>query len=433
MRGNDFTVRRMLSVGAVCCAVAFAAGCGSSDNGSSTAAGGGGASAGAGSSTTSSSAEVLGSPNPAKGTPVVFGAINIEASNGAAFPQVRQAMNATVKYVNEYRGGIGGHPIQIKWCISDTSQSSSANCAKKLIADKVTAILGAADLGAAVTMPIYEKADLAYVGGMNFTPAESTAKNSVIFNDVAQLQNVLNGLYAVKDLKGKKVAVIAQGDTQGEFSAKTYTIPAIKSAGGQAKLYSAPPSQADLSSVVASALSSSPDVIALESPSQCVALLSALKSSGNSKPVISIDPCSAPVVLDAASGGGEGMYFFSTFQLPSSGTPDSKLATAILQKYAPAKMNVDSPAYNGMNTIMNVQAAFKDTDPSKLDTKTILDTLRSGSDHTNFLAEPYTCNGKAIPALPAICNAKLYLYQIKNGKAVQVGNETHDEGIDLIK
>jgi branched-chain amino acid transport system substrate-binding protein len=428
-----------LAAAAICGVTAFAAGCGSNSSDSSTSSASTGSSTSAaadtGSSTTADTAgaDVLGTPNKASGTPVVFGALNIEASNGAAFPQAREAMDATVKYVNEYRGGIAGHPIEIKWCITDGAPATSGNCAKKLLADKVTAILGATDLNNAVTMPIYDKSDIAYVGGMNFTPFEGKAKNSVIFNDTAQLGNVLSGLLATGDLKGKKVAVIAQGDTQGSFSAKAYTIPAIKSAGGQATLVPAPPTQADLSSVVASALSGNPDVIALESPSQCVALLSALKSSGNTVPVVSIDPCASPPVIKASNGGAEGMYFFSPFQLPSTGTDDAKLAAAILEKYAPADMNVDSPAYSGMNTVINFQEAFKDADPADLTTDKILSTLRAGSDHPNFLAEPYTCDGQAIPALPAICNAKYYEYQIKDGEPVQVGTQTHDEGIDLIK
>jgi branched-chain amino acid transport system substrate-binding protein len=439
MRGDTIILRRALAAAAVCGVAAFAAGCGSnsSDDSSTSASTGASTSAAAdsGSSTTADSGgtDVLGAPNKASGTPVVFGAINNEPSQGGSFPESREAMNATVKYINEYRGGIGGHPVQIKWCITDGAPATSGSCAKKLLADKPVAILGSTDLSTAVTMPIYDKADVAYVGGMNFTPFEGKAKNSVIFNDTAQLGNVLSGLLATGDLKGKNVAVIAEGDPQGEFSAKTYTIPAIESAGGKATLVPAPPTQADLSSVVASALSGNPDVIALESPSQCVALLSALKSSGNTKPVVSIDPCSSPPVIKASNGGAEGMYYFTPFQEPSTGTDDSKLATAILQKYAPADMNINSPAYAGMNTVMNVQAAFKDADPSSLTTDKILSTLRAGSDHPNFLAEPYTCDGKAIPTLPAICNAKYYEYQIKNGEPVQVGTEPHDEGIELIK
>jgi branched-chain amino acid transport system substrate-binding protein len=426
-------VQRAMAAAALCGVAALAAGCGSS-GGDSTATGGAATGSSTGASTAAAGGDAaLGTPKAASGTPVVFGAINIEGSNGAAFPQAREAMDATVKYVNAYKGGIGGHPIQIKWCITDGAPATTAGCAKKLIADKPVAILGATDLNTAISIPAFGKANLAYIGGMNFTPVEGKAPNSIVFNDAAQLGNVLAGMYATKELKGKNVAVIAQGDTQGEFSAKAYTIPAIQSTGGKATLFPAPPSQADLSSVVASALGSNPDVVALGSPSQCVALLSALKSVGNTKPVVSIDPCAAPPVVQAAAGGAEGMYFFSPFQLPSTGTADAKLATAILAKYGPAKINADSPAYSGMNTVINVANAFADTDPTTLTTASILKTLRAGSDHPNFLAEPYTCNGQAIAALPAICNAKYYLYQIKNGAPVRVGTDIHDEGTDLVK
>jgi branched-chain amino acid transport system substrate-binding protein len=442
MRPDTITLRRALAAAAICGVTAFAAGCGSNSSndsatsGSTSSAGASTAAAtDAGASTTADrgGTDVLGTPNKASGTPVVFGALNIEASNGAAFPQARQAMDATVKYINEYRGGIGGHPVQIKWCITDGAPATSGNCAKKLLAAKVTAILGATDLNNAVTMPIYDKSDIAYVGGMNFTPFEGKARNSVVFNDAAQLGNVLSGLKAAKDLGGKNIAVIAQGDTQGEFSAKTYTIPAIESAGSKATLVPAPPTQADLSSVVASAMSNNPDVIVIESPSQCVPLLTALKSAGNTAPVVSIDPCASKPVIEASGGGADGLYFYSPFQLPSTGTDDAKLAAAILEKYAPPDINANSPAYAGMNTVMNVQAAFKDADPAELTTDKILSTLRAGSDHPNFLAEPYTCDGKAVPALPAICNAKYYAYQIKNGEPVQVDTETHDEGLELVK
>jgi branched-chain amino acid transport system substrate-binding protein len=434
-------IKRFIGAGAVCAAAAVAVtGCGSSSNSSSSSAsaGGGGATSSAPAATGTSSAaagsSALGAPKAAgSGSPVVFGAINDETNAGADFPESREAANAMVSYLNAYRGGIDGHPIKIDWCITDGSPATSGNCAKKLIADHPTAILGSTDLASAVTIPAYKAAKLAYIGGMNFTPVESSASNAVIFNDTATLGNVLGGVYAAQNLKGKKVAVIALGDTQGQFSANTFWVPGIKSAGGQAKVFLAPPSQADLSSVVQSAIAWGPDVIGLESPSQCVALLTALKSAGWSKPVISIDPCSAPVTVKAAGGAAEGMYWFQPFQLSTTGTDDAKLADAVLAKYAPAKIAVDSPALAEMSTLMNVWSAFHSTDPSKLTTSNILTTLRNGSDHPNFLAEPYTCDGRAIPAFPAVCNAKYYLYQIKNGQAARVGTSTYHGGTNLIK
>jgi Periplasmic binding protein len=88
----------------------------------------------------------LGSQHAAKGSPVVFGAINIETQQSANFPEVRLAANAMVSYLNAYRGGLDGHPIKVDWCITDGTPSVSSNCAKQLIADHPVAILGAADI-----------------------------------------------------------------------------------------------------------------------------------------------------------------------------------------------------------------------------------------------------------------------------------------------
>jgi branched-chain amino acid transport system substrate-binding protein len=412
--------RRGAVFGACVVAAAGVAACGSSSSSSSSGSGGSGAT-GSGSATTQSAASssggsssALGTPKPAKGKPVVFGMINIESNSGADFPEVREAAQAAVKYVNTYGGGLDGHPIQLNLCITDGSPATSVQCANKLVAQHPVAILGGSDLAGGATLPIYKKAGLAYIGGMDLTPAESSAPNALIFNDVAQSGNSDIGVYAVKTLHAKKVSVIALGDTQGEAQAKLFEVPAVTSSGGTAKTFASPPSQADASSVVASATGASPDAILLEDPSQCVALLSALKSLGNSKPVLSIDPCSAPNVVAAANGGANGMYWFEPYVdlLASNQSGDVKLTKAILGKYAPAKIAIDSPALAGLTTIMNVWSAFKSTPTSKLTSSYMLKTLRAGT-HKAFLSTTYTCNGSAIKKEPAICSANEYLYQIK--------------------
>jgi branched-chain amino acid transport system substrate-binding protein len=412
-------LRRRGAVVGACAVVAVGlTACGSSSKSSSSSGGGATTSSAASSSATSSAASggpaSLGTPKPAKGKPVVFGMINIESNSGADFPEVREAAQAAVKYVNTYGGGLDGHPIQLNVCITDGSPATSVQCANKLIAQQPVAILGGTDLAGAATLPIYKKAGLALIGGMDLTPAESSAPNALIFNDTAQSGNSDIGVYAVKTLHAKKVSVIAIGDTQGTFQAKAFELPAVAKSGGSAKLFSLPPSQADASSVVASAVGASPDAILLESPSQCVSILSALKSLGNAKPVLSIDPCSAPSVVKAANGGADGMYWFEPYQdlLAADQTPDIALTKGILGKFAPAKIAIDSPALAGLTTVMNVWSAFKSTPVSKLNSAYMLKTLKAGS-HKAFLSTTYTCDGKAIVKEPAICSANQYLYQIK--------------------
>jgi branched-chain amino acid transport system substrate-binding protein len=419
---------RFGAVLAACAAAVVLAACG----GSSKSNGSGGASS-SGTSTPAASQSVLGTPKPASGAPVVFGMINDELNPGVTFTELRTAAEATAKYLNEYRGGIDGRPIKIDVCPTDFTPAVSTACANKLVAAHPVAILGGTDTAGAQTLPIYQRAKLAYLGGMNFTPAEASAPNSVIFNDAAQTGNIDLGAYAVDQLHAKKVAIIAQGDTQGKFTAQNFEVPGVTASGGQAKVFPLPPSQADASPVVASALAYKPDAIILESPGQCVAIINALKSLGNSKPVLSIDPCSAPNVIQATNGGAEGIYFVAPYQLYDGDTPDAKLARAIIAKYAPAKQVINSPALQGMNTVMNVWTAFHDTPVDQLNMDTILKKLKGTPDQPNFLSSPYTCNGQAVPAYPALCNAKQYVQQVKNGKLVIVSDQLFDAGAKIAK
>ena len=414
--------------GACVVAAGGLAACGSSSSGSSGGKGNattsasstsGGAATASGATSTAaassgSSSSALGTPKPAKGSPVTFGMVNIESNPQASFPEIRQAAQAAIKYVNAYGDGLDGHPIKLDLCITDGSPATSTQCANKLIAAHPTAILGAGDLAAANTLPLYAKADLAYIGGVDFTPAESSAKNAVIFNDVAQSGNSDIGVYAVKTLGDKNISVISLDNTQGTAQADAFELPAVKASGGTAKLFSLPPSTADVSSSLASAIGNNPNAFLLEDPSQCVAILSGLKSLGNTKPVLSIDPCSAPSVVKASDGGANGMYWFQPFQdlLAANPSHDVLLTRAILGKYAPANIALDSPALAGLSTVMNVWNTFKNTPTSKLKTAYLLKTLKTGT-HKAFLSTTWNCSANPVKKEPAICNADEYLYQIK--------------------
>lgn len=435
-RGALIGICVVTAVGAAACGSSSSGGSNGGGTGSATGASAGstatsgstGTSTGGGTSTSGGSggASVLGQARPAKSSPITFGMISLESNSGADFPEVREAAQAAVKYVNAYRGGLDGHPIKLDICVTDGSPATSVQCANKLIAAHPTAILGGSDLAGANTLPLYKKAGLAYIGGVDFTPAESSAPNAAIFNDIAQSGNSDIGVYAVKTLHAKNIAVIALGDTQGTTQAKIFEIPAVTQAGGTAKLFSVPPSQADASSTVASALSSNPDAILLEDPSQCVSILSSLKSLGNTKPVLSIDPCSAPSVVKAAAGGAENMYWFQPFQdlFAKQQTSDVVLTKAIFAKYAPAKIEIDSPALGGLTTIMNLWSVFHSTPPSKLKTAYMLHAIRTGT-HKAFLSTTWNCASRPIKKEPAICNADQYLYQIKNNTPTLLASGYH--------
>ena len=416
-------MKRYRPLGAAAIALAAlaltAAGCSSSSSttAATSPASSTSASSPAASSTSSAAASsVFGTPHKATGTPYVFGMINDE-TGAVTFPEARQGSIAAVDYVNTYLDGINGHPIEIDSCIGDGTPATAARCANQLVADHPIAILGAADVGAPASIPIYAHANLAYLGGIPFTPVPETATNSIQFWSVSVGDNAAAAVYAGKTLGVKSVAIIYFSNAQGESILPQIT-PTFKAA-GVTKITDIPlsPTSPDPSPQAALAEGSGAQLVYVDIPNGCGNVLKSLKSVGFTGKIMGIDPCGAPPVITAAAGGAQGMYIASPFQLQSGTSTEAQLFLAAMKQWAAPGTLIDSISTAGFATVMNVQNVLS-TISGTPTTASILAAFKSGT-HANFLSHPYTCNGQALKGAPAICNDYYLMNQINNGALTQ--------------
>ena len=418
---------RLIALAALAILIAaVAAGCGSSSSSSSSASSTTASSAPASTSATNASSgsaapspASLGTPHKATGSPYTFGVINLE-SGPVTFPEVREAEQAGVDYVNNYLNGINGHPIQLATCVSDGQPATSTNCANQIASKHPLLILGAADTGSPGSFTVWSRDGLAYIGGAPFTPVESNAKNGAIFISLTVADNAAAIQYAKDTYHVKKASVIYVDDTQGTYTAKIIENE-MKNAGFSIKTVPVSPTQADMSSAAASAISSSPDLVYDETPGQCPAVLKALKSVGYSGHIGGIDPCTSPPALASAGSAADGLIFAQPFYSLNSGQPDANLALAIIGKYAPKNIALDSPALAGLGSVMNIQKTLSAV-KGQLDSKSILSAFTLGSNHPNFLAHPYTCNRQQVPAQAASCNGDMLIKQVSGGQIKTISN-----------
>ena len=409
-------MKRPIWLSAVALAVTglVAAGCSSSSSSSS-----GGSSTPAASSTTAAAAagsSVFGTPKKATGTPYVFGMINDE-TGAVTFPEARQGAIAAADYANNYLGGINGHPIVIDNCTGDGTPATATACANQLVAKHPIAILGAADVGAPASIPIYEHANLAYLGGIPFTPVPATAPNSIQFWSVSTGDNAAAAVYAGQTLHVKSVAIVYFSNPQGESLLPQIT-PVFKAA-GVTTIHDIPlsPTSPDPSPQAALVESSGAELAYIDVPNGCGNVLKALKTVGYTGKLMGIDPCGAPPVIAAAAGGANGMYIASPFLLQSGSSQQAQLFQAAMKKWAAPGTLIDSISTAGFATVLNVQQAMS-TISGTPTTKTILASFKSGT-HPNFLSHPYTCDGQAMKGAPAICNDYYLMNQIQNGALTQ--------------
>jgi branched-chain amino acid transport system substrate-binding protein len=403
---------RWLSVTGAAVLVLTAAACSSSGSSSS-----GSTSTPASSSTTAAaSTSVFGTPKKATGSPYTFGMINDE-TGAVTFPEARQGAIAAVDYVNNYLDGINGHPIVIDECTGDGTPATAARCANQLVAAHPLAILGAADVGAPASIPIYAHANLAYLGGIPFTPVPETASNSIQFWSVSVGDNAAAAVYAGKTLGLKSVALIYFSNAQGESIIPQIT-PVFKAAGVTTiHLIPLSPTSPDPSPQAALVESSGAQLAYVDVPNGCGNVLKALKSVGFTGKIMGIDPCSAPPVIAAAAGGAEGMYIASPFMLQSGTSQQAQLFEAAMKKWAAPGTLIDSISTAGFATVMNVQQVLSSISGTPT-TASILAAFRSGT-HPNFLSHAYTCNGQALKGAAAICNDYYLMNQIENGVVTQ--------------
>src|SRR6266702_1005947 len=305
-------MRHPIWLSAVALAVTGLVAAGCSSSGSSSSTGSGSPTSGSSSAAAGSGSSVFGTAKKATGTPYVFGMINDE-TGAVTFPEARQGAIAAANYVNNYLGGINGHPIVIDNCTGDGTPATAARCANQLVAKHPIAILGAADVGAPASIPIYQHANLAYLGGIPFTPVPETAPNSVQFWSVSFGDNAAAAVYAGKTLGVKSVAIVYFSNTQGASLLPQIT-PVFKAAGvTTVKDIPLSPTSPDPSPQAALVESSGAQLVSVDVPNGCGNVLKALKSVGYSGKVMGIDPCGAPPVIQAAAGGANGMYIASPF------------------------------------------------------------------------------------------------------------------------
>lgn len=385
---------------------------GACSNAASTGSSGSPAASGA-----SSSSDPFGTPNAATGTPITVGLLNIE--NGpVTFPGYRQGVEATIEYINQYKGGLGGHPLKLVHCETDGQPATSQRCANQLLDQKPAFIIGGADTGAPGAIPVWERANLAYVGGVPFTPVESNYKNAVTFSAVAGPDNSAAVVYAHQQ-GANSGTVVYTSDTQGTRSGLQVQGSMKKVGMTTVNGIPVPPTAADVSAQAATVVTQKPDMVFVNTPVGCASMLKSLNQLGFTGKIYVIDPCTDPKVIAAAGAGANNMIWGAPVDLPNS-TPDSTLFMQILQKWAPTAAPTTITAM-GVQAVINIQAKLSAIADS-LTTDSILKAFRDGTDNTNFMSHPYTCNGQQIPGESAVCNGYQRIYQYANGKSTALGD-----------
>ena len=98
-------------------------------------------------------------PEPSSSNPVKIGILYTDDNPIGVAPEIRDAAEAAVKYINAH-GGIGGRTVEIVACNGQNNPQSDARCAAQFVEEKVLTVYGLDGVWGSVGVSIIDKAGI---------------------------------------------------------------------------------------------------------------------------------------------------------------------------------------------------------------------------------------------------------------------------------
>lgn len=348
---------------------------------------------------------VLGTPNKATGSPVTIGFIS--EGKAAAYDNTEEirAAQVAVSYINDYLGGINGHPITLKTCEAQGNPASATDCANQMVTAGVPAVIEGALGTVDQTVDVLTKANIPLV--MHFTSSPKTMTTPGVYG----LMNGMASIFGTPALLAKKEeikqAAMVSIDVPAAISAANQLGKlTFGNAGAKAEVVAIPPGTPDPTPQITAANKNKPGMYSvLGTPDFCTPVFKSVRSIAPDAEIVAIDRCVQPGAGESIPGGYEGIKVGTTVNLDPA-TEDVKLLTAALDKYSDST-EVSSNTGYGWAPVLAFARAMNAAKVTDLTPQTVTDGLKSAPAQEYPLTNGITfqCNGKAFPLSPNVCSS----------------------------
>jgi branched-chain amino acid transport system substrate-binding protein len=351
-------------------------------------------------------------PIRATGEPIRIGMINQETGAAGAFPELSRADEAAIAFINAELGGVNGRPLELEVCDTQFSPAGSQSCAQRMVQRDVVAVTGGIDVfGDGIR--VLNDNGVPLVGGIPVSTASATVPTSFQFS--GGIWGAFLGFvdFAVGDLRSKRIAIMYSDYGPIADAARTAQRAATR-LGAEVTMVPFPIITTDfLTPLTAAARSGADAIIVGTADTGCVPSFRAAEQLGVEAALFFTGACAAPKILEnAGATATRGAYFNIEQELPEPGTtdPDTRLYDLVLAKYAP---DLD-PAGAGtvsFRSVMNLYRRMVALGDRATDRPALLRAFRSAVDEPSFMGHPYTCDGRQLPGLPAMCSPQQVIVQ----------------------
>ncbi|ONH25408.1 branched-chain amino acid ABC transporter substrate-binding protein [Pseudofrankia asymbiotica] len=374
----------------------FTAACGGSDDG--------GDSGGSPTTAASGSADALGAVNKATGAPVKIGIVSDGKTPALDNTVQFEVAEATVKWLNEHRGGLGGRPIEIVKCDTQGDPAKGTDCGNQLVEQDVVAVaVGESSVGDAVAKPLADADIPAMFYGLT-TP--DILKDPTIYS-VSDPNFAIQQLpiASAQQAKAKKVVSVVIDVPAILPSVQDVAPGLMKAAGLDYQLIRIPPGTADMTAQLQAATTGGPSVaFVIGNDAFCISAFNGLRQVGFDGPISAISQCMTDATRKAVSGSIlKGMTVAAAFPVGGD-DPSTALYNSVISTYG---KNIDPSATVGRGMFVTLAGLMTATDGVKGDItpatvnaaiKAMPEKELPGAGGLRF-----RCNGKAYPESPSVC------------------------------
>ena len=364
--------------------------------------------------TTVDIAAVLGTPNPATGSPVTLGFINEGGSEaiGSQAELVARGAQIAVDYANDYLGGLGGHKIELFVCGNQSTPAGGTDCANQMVEKKVVAVTHPYTGQGAAQVPVVTSAGIPYVTLSGASSDELTTAG--VF--------ALTGGYPVT-----LAAFAAHAKEQGtkQFNLIVTDVPAatqgataiggivFKNAGVDYEVTPVTPGTPDITPQLQAAIDGGADALGFTGDvTFCTTFLQAYQTLGLSVPKYVLSTCNEKSLIDSL-----GSVLAGSFEAVTSGVSGNEPAqyAAMTAKYNEGDAidpdpNLSAGIAAGLSTVIDLLNGTKNIG-TDVTAATVLAAIKASTNVPLFLSGglTFTCDGKAVPILPNVCSAEIQL------------------------
>jgi branched-chain amino acid transport system substrate-binding protein len=360
------------------------------------------------------------------GAPVLVGLLNQEDAPLGSFPDLRRGAEAAVRHVNADLGGVGGRPVRLQACATRGTAESSQACATKLAGAHPVAVIGGVDLGSAASLPVLEDAAIPYVGSLPQLGEELTAKGAFMLAGGTVADLLGQAQYALDVLHAKRIGALYV-DLPGVLTTVVQAAEIVLKAKGatDVKLVAAKADEADFTPALKAATADSPDVVFVVFPAQaCARIMQAGQALAVKAALFFPSACAEKAVVDAAGDAAAGAYFGSAYLPFGDSSPD-----VVAWQSRTNDDGVLSQA--GFSAVMNVHRVLTEL-AGESTPAAVSAALGAARDHPGFMTHAYTCDGKQVPLMKAVCNPYVRILRYQDGRFADVVGDWVS-GAELVK